>query len=145
MMMPIKLLQTAFFLQGAYVLTYIPLMMILLTLGLHYWGRLSVAISFMVSMQSVITAYVCVACVSVIVALMLAFTKYPFFSNGIKPVGYYYGAIGFSALVYAGVQYIFLAPYRAQIACNSGLLILICNGLAAICLIGMHTLLFVYM
>ena len=138
-----ELLKTAFFLQGSYAFTYVPIMIIVMTIALHRYSSLSWITSILTVLQCVLASYVCILMLSGIVALALTYLQWPLVSYGLKRPLHYSIAIGLSAVMYALVQIAFLSVQRKNSGINRLLLVIICNAITVGIMIGLNVFLFI--
>lgn len=142
-MISIELLKTAFFLQGSYALTYVPIMIILLMIGLQVYARLSFVASILIAIQCVFASYLMMLIITGIIGFICTYYNYPLISHGLKRSLHYNIAVVISTLFYAILQSLFLSVQKNRMEGSLILLILICNILTAVIMIGLNSFLFV--
>lgn len=136
------ILKTAFFLQGSYIFTYIPLMIMLFALALWLRAQVPLFASFLLSVQSVMTSYMVAGLLSMLMGLLATYLNYPLYGLRVQPIWYYYGAIVLSVACYSVLQWCLLLPYHAQLKAGVFSLLVACNIMAAGIMIGLHGFLF---
>ena len=139
----IELLKTAFFLQGSYALTYVPIMVIVLTIGLQFYARIAFLPSLLIAIQCVFASYLMMLIITAIIGFICTYYNYPLVSHGLKRSLHYNVAVVISTLFYSVLQLIFLTVQKNRMSGSLITLVLICNAVTAAVMIGLNAFLFV--
>jgi len=138
-----QVIKTSFFLQFSFVCTYVPMATALLALMLVFYARWSFLHALLTSLQWVITAYGIVLIGSAMFALLLNYYGHPLISSGMKRPLHYHAAVLLSAMVYGSIQVLLLSGQKTTMPAYIAWIILLCNGVTAVIMMGLHYMLFV--
>lgn len=139
----IDLLKTMFFLQGSYVLTYVPIMIIVMTGVLYFYAKIGLISSLLIALQCVCSAYLIAIIVTALIGFALTHFDYPLINHGMKRPLHYHVAVILSCLIYAGLQILLLTAQKNRAGMHLWAIVLICNAITAATIIGLNVLLFV--
>lgn len=139
----IPLLTTAFFLQGSYLVTYVPIMIILLTIALWRYANIGLFTSLLLSLQCVVTCFVILLFLSMAFGCLITHCGGALRSFGVKRTLHYNVAIVLSVLFYALFEILFLHVHKAILSRRACvIMVIVCNMLTAAIMISTHALLF---
>ena len=138
-----NIFKTAFFLQGSFALSYVPLTIIIVTFLIRRIKHDNLLNSFLIAMQVVVTAYFLVIVLTAVFGFILTYFDYALSSPALMPAWHYDAAVLINIVVYAIMQLLFFSVHSKRLAGRSLFIVVVSNGIAAAVIILLHLLLFV--